>query len=159
MSLRMSSSVTSPVPMSLMPLLSSPRSPNCFMNGAPTPDGTNTNTASGLSVAHALQERREVRVLERHAQLVEHLAAVEPERDSEVLLGVDAGTEVGHQRHHLLDAGLPAQLASGLVTCGSVKPARTTNGDFSVITDVAAAITTIGVLLCVAIGAVASAAA
>ena len=37
-----------------------------------------------------------------------------------------------------------------------MKLVRTTNGDASVIAEVAAAITTIGVLLCVAIGAVAS---
>ena len=47
MSFRISSSVRSPVPISLMPLLSSPRSVNCFMKIAPTPDGTNTKTASG----------------------------------------------------------------------------------------------------------------
>jgi hypothetical protein len=41
--------------------------------------------------------------------------------------------------------------------CGSVKLVRTMYGDCSVIIDVAAAVTTIGVLLCVAIGAVASA--
>jgi hypothetical protein len=40
--------------------------------------------------------------------------------------------------------------------CGSVKLVRTTKGEASVMADVAAAITTIGVLLCVAIGAVAS---
>ena len=44
------------------------------------------------------------------------------------------------------------------MACGSVKLVRTTNGDASVIADVPAAITTIGVLLCVAIGAVAIAA-
>src|SRR5678816_1108279 len=43
------------------------------------------------------------------------------------------------------------------VTCGKVKLVRTIQGEASVMLDVAAAITTIGVLLCVAIGAVASA--
>ena len=52
---------------------------------------------------------------------------------------------------------LAAQSAIGVVICGIVKPLRTMNGERSGITDVAAAITTIGVLLCVAIGAVANA--
>ena len=43
------------------------------------------------------------------------------------------------------------------MTCGSVKLVRTMYGDAWVMLEVAAAITTIGVLLCVAIGAVASA--
>ena len=50
-----------------------------------------------------------------------------------------------------------AQSAMPTVTCGSVKLVRTMNGEASVMLEVAAAITTIGVLLCVAIGAVASA--
>ena len=50
-----------------------------------------------------------------------------------------------------------AQSAIGTVTCGSVKLVRTIHGDASVIAEVAAAVTTIGVLLCVAIGAVANA--
>ena len=33
----------------LMPLLSSPRSTNCFMKAAPAPVGTKTNRASGFS--------------------------------------------------------------------------------------------------------------
>ena len=49
MLLRMSSSVTSPVPISLMPALSRPRSANCFMSAAPAPEGTNVNSASGLA--------------------------------------------------------------------------------------------------------------
>src|SRR5688572_21169204 len=53
---------------------------------------------------------------------------------------------------------LIAQSAIGTVACGSVKLVRTMNGDASVIADVPAAITTIGVLPCVAIGAVAIAA-
>ena len=53
---------------------------------------------------------------------------------------------------------LVAHSAIGTVACGSVKLVRTMNGDASVIADVPAAITTIGVLLCVAIGAVAIAA-
>ena len=48
MSLSWSSSVTSPVPISLMPALSMPRSTNCFITAAPAPEGTNTNSASGL---------------------------------------------------------------------------------------------------------------
>ena len=51
MSLSWSSSVTSPVAISLMPDLSRPRSPNCFMNAAPCPEGRNTNTASGFKSA------------------------------------------------------------------------------------------------------------
>ena len=52
---------------------------------------------------------------------------------------------------------LAAQSAIETVTCGSVKLVRTMYGDASVMLDVAAAITTIGVLLWVASGAVASA--
>jgi hypothetical protein len=52
---------------------------------------------------------------------------------------------------------LAAQSAIGTVTCGSVKLVRTMYGDCAVMIDVAAAVTTIGVLLCVAIGAVARA--
>src|SRR5437763_6350010 len=52
---------------------------------------------------------------------------------------------------------LAAQSAMGTVACGSVKLVRTMYGDCSVIIDVAAAVTTIGVLLCVASGAVARA--
>ena len=51
MSLSWSSSVTSPVAISLMPDLSRPRSPNCFMNAAPWPEGRKQNTASGLRSA------------------------------------------------------------------------------------------------------------
>ena len=51
MSFSWSSSVTSPVAISRMPDLSSPRSPNCFMNAAPCPDGRKTNTASGFMSA------------------------------------------------------------------------------------------------------------
>ena len=52
---------------------------------------------------------------------------------------------------------LAAQSAIEIVTCGKVKLVRTMNGDASVMLEVAAAITTSGVLLCVASGAVASA--
>ena len=51
MPLSWSSSVTSPVAISLMPDLSSPRSPNCFMKAAPCPEGRKQNTASGLRSA------------------------------------------------------------------------------------------------------------
>ena len=50
-----------------------------------------------------------------------------------------------------------AQLAIGAVICGSVKPARTMNGERCGMTDVAAAITIIGTLASVATGAAASA--
>ena len=49
MSLSWSSSVTSPVAISLMPALSMPRSRNCFITAAPAPEGTKTNSASGLA--------------------------------------------------------------------------------------------------------------
>ena len=52
---------------------------------------------------------------------------------------------------------LAAQSAIGTVACGSVKLVRTMYGEASVIDEVAAAVTTIGVLLWVAIGAAASA--
>ncbi len=52
---------------------------------------------------------------------------------------------------------LAAHSAIETATCGNVKLVRTMYGDCSVMIEVAAAVTTIGVLLCVAIGAVASA--
>ena len=52
---------------------------------------------------------------------------------------------------------LAAHSASGTVACAAVKLVRTMKGDCSVMIDVAAAITTCGVLACVASGAVASA--
>ena len=52
----------------------------------------------GLGIAHLLQHRREVGAAQRRAQLVEHLAAVEPELAVEELLGVEAGAVVGDQR-------------------------------------------------------------
>ena len=42
-----SSSSTSPVQISRMPALARPRSLNCFSTAAPSPEGTNTNNASG----------------------------------------------------------------------------------------------------------------
>jgi len=39
----------SPVPISLIPDLSSPRSANCFIRIEPWPAGTNTNSPSGLA--------------------------------------------------------------------------------------------------------------
>ena len=52
---------------------------------------------------------------------------------------------------------LEAQSASTVTTCGTVKLVRTIKGEASVMMEVAAAITTIGVLAWVAIGAVAMA--
>jgi len=83
----------SPGPMSLMPDLSSPRSENCRANvaaGAAGPQkkqGYGWRSCAGLSGRHEneqriglqivrpLQERREVRIGERHFQRVEDLAA------------------------------------------------------------------------------------
>ena len=104
----LSSSVTSPVAISRMPALSRPRSANCFMNGRARARGHEHEQRIGLGIAHLLQERREVGVAQRHAQLVEHLAAVELELVLEGLLGVDARAVVGDQRHDLLDAVLGA---------------------------------------------------
>ena len=110
----------------------------------------------GLGVAHLLQHGREVGRAQRRAQLVEHLAAVERDAVGEVLLGVDARAVVGHQRDDLLDACSCSPTRPSLTAaCGSVKLVRTMYGEASVMAEVAAAITTIGVLLCVAIGAVA----
>jgi hypothetical protein len=50
-----------------------------------------------------------------------------------------------------------AHVAIGAVICGSAKPERTMNGERVGMIDVAAAITTIGTLASVAIGAAASA--
>ena len=71
--------------------------------------------------------------------------------------GVDAGRVVGHQGHDLLDAVLvgPLAIATGL---RQREAGAHDVGEASVMAEVAAAITTIGVLLCVAMGAVAMAA-
>ena len=49
----------------------------------------------GRVVLHALQERREIRVLQRHADLLRDLAAALLEGLAEPFLRVDAGTVVG----------------------------------------------------------------
>src|SRR4026208_1092065 len=95
-----SSSVTSPVAISLMPDLSRPRSTNCLTNCAPAPDGTQTNSGSGLGSSacrlgggggdRLLRHRREAGAAQRHAQAVDDGAAVGLELLAERFLGVDA---------------------------------------------------------------------
>ncbi len=67
-----------------------------------------------LRVLDSLQIRREVRVLQRRAHAVDHLAAGGLERLHECALGVDAGTVVGYERVGALDPVLRGPLRDRL---------------------------------------------
>ena len=95
MSLRMSSSVTSPVPISLMPALVEAALDELLHELRADARGHEDEQRVGLGVAHLLQEGREVRVAQRHAQVLDTCAALGRERVREGLLGVDARAVVG----------------------------------------------------------------
>src|SRR5690606_30093726 len=106
-----------------------------------------------LGVTDALEEGGEIGVLQRRPQRFHHRATAGLEGLLEPRFGIQAGGIVGDQRHHPLETVGGGPFAHRAATWGSVKLERTMYGDFSVMLDVAAAITTIGVLLCVATGA------
>ena len=64
----------------------------------------------GRIVLDALQEGREIGVLQRHADLLHHRAATLGEHVAEPLLRVAAGAVIGHQRDDLVDVVLEAPL-------------------------------------------------
>ena len=73
--LTMSSSVTLPSAMNLMPDLSSPRSTNCRMKAGPNFGRHEAEQRIRLRFGDALEERREIRIGERDAQRLDHVAA------------------------------------------------------------------------------------
>ena len=125
---RSSSSAMSPGPMSLMPDLSRPRSANCRAKVPACPAGTKTNSVSGCRSCGALQERREVRIGERHLQRFENLAAALGEIRLENLAGFGARRPVGQDRDRFPaavldrpvgdDAGLLAERETGAHVIG-----------------------------------------
>ena len=127
------------------------------MNAAPAPEGTNTNSASGLASRTFCRNGAKSGLRSGTRSLSATCAAVQREAVLEEFLGVDAGAVVADQRDDLLILFFGAHSAMLTAACGSVKLVRTMNGEASVIAEVAAAITTIGVFDWVAIGAVASA--
>jgi hypothetical protein len=62
--------------------------------------------AVGAGVAHALEERREIRIEHGHPQRKDHLAAGSRECLPEIRLGVVAGGKVGDERGHFLQTVL-----------------------------------------------------
>ena len=64
-------------------------------------------------VLHPLQERSEVRILQRHANLLRHRSAALRERVGEPFLGVDPGTVVGDDGDHFLDPVLQRPVGHG----------------------------------------------
>ena len=54
-----------------------------------------------LGVFHTLDERPEIRILQRRVDAADHLAAGRLERFAERLLGIEARTVVGHHAYRL----------------------------------------------------------
>ena len=127
------------------------------MKIAPTPDGTNTNTASGEASRTRCRNGAKSGLRNGTRSSAGTCPPSAVNRFLNVVSASMPGPKSVTSVTTFLMPACHAQLASGLVTCGSVNPARTTNGDCSVIDEVAAAITTSGIFACVAMGTVASA--